>query len=74
MHGLILYANIIHVNHTFLFVTPKVSVLDVLQKVLAVFIAWINLGIEFSMAWMLIFKHGCSLLSHFTIVRVNPAG
>ena len=48
INGLIFFANIVRVNHTFLFVTPRVPVLNVFQQVLAVFIAWINLdlGIE----------------------------
>ena len=45
INGLIFYANIVCVNHTFLFVTPRVPVLNVFQEVLAVFIAWINLDL-----------------------------
>ena len=48
INGLIFYANIVHVNHAYFFVTPKTSPLNVFQRVLAVFIAWLNLdlGIE----------------------------
>ena len=46
--GLIFYANIVCVNHVFLFVTPMTPALNVFQQVLVVFIAWLNLdpGIE----------------------------
>ena len=48
INGLIFYANIVRVNHAFLFMTPTTSALKVSQNVLAVFIAWLNLdlGIE----------------------------
>ena len=48
INGLIFYANIVRVNHAFFFVTPKIPALKILQQVLAVFIAWLNLdlGIE----------------------------
>ena len=48
INGLIFYANIVRVNHAYFFVTPKTSALNVFQRMLAVFIAWLNLdlGIE----------------------------
>ena len=47
INGLIFYANIVRVNHTFFFKTPPFG-LKVIQQVLSVFIAWLNLdlGIE----------------------------
>ena len=48
INGLIFYANIVRVNHTFFFGKPPTFSLKVIQQVLAVFIAWLNLdlGIE----------------------------
>ena len=48
INGLIFYANIVRVNHAYFFVTPKTSALNVFQRMLGVFIAWLNLdlGIE----------------------------
>ena len=48
INGLIFYANIVRVNHAYFFVTPKTSALNVFQRMLAIFIAWLNLdlGIE----------------------------
>ena len=48
INGLIFYANIVRINHAFFFMTPTTSALKVIQQVLAVFIAWLNLdlGIE----------------------------
>ena len=56
INGLIFYANMVRVNHAFFFMMPTASALKVIQQVLAVFIAWLNLdlGIEtcFFTAWM----------------------
>ena len=48
INGLIFYANIVRVNHAFFFRTPQTFDLKVIQEMLAVFIAWLNLdlGIE----------------------------
>ena len=48
LHYLIFYANIVCVDHAFLFVTPMTPALNVFQQLLAIFIAWLNLdlGIE----------------------------
>ena len=48
INGLIFYANIVWVNRGNFFMTPKPFGLRVLQQVLTVFIAWLNLdlGIE----------------------------
>ena len=46
--GLVFYANIVSVNHALFFRTPQTFELKVVQQMLAVFIAWLNLdlGIE----------------------------
>ena len=48
INGLVFYANIVRVNHAFFFRTPQTFDLKVIQEMLAVFIAWLNLdlGIE----------------------------
>ena len=48
INGLIFYANIVRVNHAFFFGTPPTFSLKVIQQMLAVFVAWLNLdlGIE----------------------------
>ena len=48
INGLIFFANIVHVNRAFFFMTPKTYTLKVFQQILAVFIAMLNLdlGIE----------------------------
>ena len=70
INSFILYANIVRVNHAFFFVRPMTSALKIFQQVLAVFIAWLNVGLELNrvllMAWMPTFKHGCNLPFHFT--------
>ena len=65
INGFILYANIVRVNHASFFVRPMTSALKIFQQVLAVFIAWLNMGLVL-MAWMPTFKHGCNLPFHFT--------
>ena len=73
INGLIFYANIVHVNHAFFFMTPKdIRSEGIPTNVLAVFIAWLNLdlGIEtcfYPVAWMPTYKHGCSLPFPFYI-------
>ena len=48
INGLIFYANIVRENHTLFFMEPTTSIVESLQQVLSVFIAWLNLdlGIE----------------------------
>ena len=48
INGLIFYANILRINHAFFFTTPTTSASKIIQQVLAVFVAWLNLdlGIE----------------------------
>ena len=45
INGLIFFANIVHVNRAFFFMTPTTSALKVFQQVLAVFIAMLNLDL-----------------------------
>ena len=57
INSLIFYANIVRVNYAFFIVKPTTSALKVFHKVLAVFIAWLNLDFKIEMC----FFHGMNV-------------